>query len=337
MTTSAETADKQLLVALQKGLPLEPRPFARLSAPLGLTEAAVLEKVHALFASGVARRFGAVFDARSLGYESTLCATDLPTTTMEAAARRIVSHPGITHCYERDGHPNLWFTMTAPAGEVAREIERVAAALGAAQAVWSLPALRLFKIEAVFGKESEAAARPAAARATTPAAPLTEREQQVVRRLQADLAVTENPFGTIAAELAYDSAELLALLQRWQQSGIIRRIGLVLRHRQLGLSANSMCVWPVPPERIEAAGTSLARSPHVSHCYERPCFAAFPYNLYAMIHAPSREAAVALFEQLQGDAGLTNGRMLWSMREFKKASPIFFGAPPPTLEGPTPA
>jgi DNA-binding Lrp family transcriptional regulator len=295
----------------------------------------VLEKVRALFASGVARRFGAVFDACSLGYESTLCAADLPTATMKAAVSRIVPHPGITHCYERDGHPNLWFTMTAPAGEAGREIERVGAALGAA--VWSLPALRLFKIEAVFGKESEAAARPAAARATTPATPLTERERQVVRRLQADLTVTEAPFGTLATELAYDPAELLALLQRWQQSGLIRRIGLILRHRQLGLAANSMCVWPVPPERIAAAGASLARSPHVSHCYERPSFAAFPYNLYAMIHAPSREEAIALFEQLQADAALANGRMLWSVREFKKASPLFFGPPPPALEGPPPA
>jgi DNA-binding Lrp family transcriptional regulator len=301
------------------------------AAPLGLTEAVVLEKVRALFATGVARRFGAVFDARSLGYESTLCAAELPAATIEAAVSRIVPHPGITHCYERDGHPNLWFTMTAPAGEANREIERVGAALGAAQAVWSLPALRLFKIEAVFGKESEATAHPAAARATAPAAPLSERERQVVRRLQADLAVNENPFYTIGTELGYDPAELLALLQRWQQSGIIRRIGLVLRHHQLGLAANSMCVWPVPPERIEAAGASLARSPQVSHCYERPSLAAFPYNLYAMIHAPSREAAVALFEQLQGNAGLADGRMLWSVREFKKASPIFFGAPPPAL------
>jgi DNA-binding Lrp family transcriptional regulator len=336
MTPATANTDPKLLVALQKGLPLHARPFAGVGAPLGLTEAAVLERVRALFATGVARRFGAVFDARSLGYESTLCAAELPSATLEAAAHRILPHPGITHCYERDGHPNLWFTMTAPAGEAAREIDRVSAALGVA--VRSLPALRLFKIEAVFGKDAEATARPVAAMpAPAPAAPLTERERQVVRRLQADLAVTEEPFRAIATELGYAPDELLTLLQHWQQGGVIRRIGLVLRHRQLGLAANSMCVWPVAPERIAAAGAAVARSPHVSHCYERPAFPEFPYHLYAMIHAPSREGAVALFEQLQSDAALAGGRMLWSLREFKKASPIFFGPPPPALEGPPPA
>ena len=146
-----------------------------------------------------------------------------------------------------------------------------------------------------------------------------------MRLLQANITVCENPFGALAQELSYDPADLLALLQRWQQCGIIRRLGLVLRHRQLGFSANSMCVWAVTPDRIAAAGATMAQSPHVTHCYERPCFPAFPYKLYAMIHAKSREEAVVIFQHLQADAGLADGRMFWSVREFKKASPIFFG------------
>ena len=320
--------DNQLLVALQKGLPLELRPFARIGSDLGLSEEAVLAKVCALFETGVARRFGAVFDSHSLGYESTLCAAEIPAAELEAAVARIASHPGITHCYAREGHPNLWFTMTAPAAELLQEIERVATALGPYK-VLNLPALRKFKIEAVFGQDNtpEAAAvgadRPPK-NTTTFIAPLTERERTVVRRLQANIAVSEDPFGVLAQELDFDPAELLTLLQRWQQNGIIRRIGLVLRHRQLGFSANSMCVWPVSSDRIAAAGASMAQSPHVTHCYERPSSAAFPFNLYAMIHAKSREEAVSTFQQLGAAVGLAEGRMLWSVREFKKASPVFF-------------
>jgi hypothetical protein len=106
---------------------------------------------------------------------------------------------------------------------------------------------------------------------------------------------------------------------------------LVLRHRQLGFSANSMCVWAAAADQIEVAGASMARSPHVSHCYERPSFAAFPFNLYAMIHAKTRSEAVGMFEQLGSQAGLADGRMLWSAREFKKSSPVFFCEPMPTL------
>ena len=347
MTTTPDTADTKLLVALQKGLPLDPRPFARIGSDVGLSEETVLATVRALFETGVARRFGAVFDSRSLGYESTLCAADVPTADLESAVDRIVPHPGITHCYEREGHPNLWFTMTAPAAELKPEIARVFAALGP-YGVLNLPALRKFKIEAVFGQNEEAedaaaearhppknqeellttggraSSRAAAQQAAIPAAPLTERERQVVRRLQASIPVSADPFGNLARELGYDPAELLVLLQRWEQTGVIRRIGLVLRHRQLGFSANSMCVWAVAPDRIETAGASLARSKHVTHCYERPSFASFPFNLYAMIHAKSREEAVGIFQQLGTDAGLSEGRMLWSVREFKKSSPVFF-------------
>ena len=166
------------------------------------------------------------------------------------------------------------------------------------------------------------------------APPLSERERGVVRRLQASIAACEDPFGLLAGELGMAPSELLELLKRWEAAGVIRRIGLILRHRQLGFSANSMCVWKVPADRIREAGRSLAVSQHVTHCYERPAFASFPYNLYAMIHAKSREEAVRIFEQLAVDAGLSDGRMLWSVREFKKSSPVFFCEPPPVLGKP---
>ena len=285
--------------------------------------------MHDLFATGVARRFGAVFDSNSLGYESTLCAADVPAMDLETAVARIVAHTGITHCYEREGTPNLWFTMTAPAAELLQELERISTALGP-YPVLNLPALQKFKIEAVFGRNEETAGPavgadhpPKTGSAST--APLTERERTVVRCLQANIEVSPDPFGRVAQVLGYDPTELLALLQRWEACGVIRRIGLVLRHRNLGFSANSMCVWPVSADRIAAAGASMARSRHVTHCYERPSFPAFPYNLYAMIHAKSRNEAVGIFQQLGADAGLPDGRMLWSAREFKKASPVFFG------------
>ncbi len=328
----SEKPDQDLLIALQRGVPLERRPWAALARTLGLTEAGVLRSAQELFESGVARRFGAVFDAQSLGYRSTLCAADIPEDELEAAVARITPHPGITHCYRRDGHPNLWFTLTAPDGELEGELARVAGALGR-YAVLNLPALRKFKVEAVFGQSEGPQVRhdPASAQAGLPAAPLAEREREVVRRLQASIAVTEDPFGLLAGELGYAPDDLLALLKRWEAAGVIRRIAFVLRHRQLGFLANSMCVWSVAAGGIESAGASMAHSPHVTHCYERPAFPSFPFNLYAMIHAKTREQAAGIFERLGLDAGLSAGRMLWSVREYKKTSPVFFCETPPAL------
>ncbi len=328
MTDPLHPGDAKLLVLLQQGLPIDPRPFARIGESLGMSGEEVLARVRNLFDTGVARRFGAIFDSNSLGYHSTLCAADIPAADLEAAAARIAPHPGITHCYERDGHPNLWFTLTAFAPDLSRELERVQAALG--YAVLNLPALRKFKIEAVFGRDETAAPPSPATAQTADRPPLpTERERQVIRHLQASIAVSEDPFGAVARTVGYDPAELLELLARWKASGVIRRIGLVLRHRTLGFSANSMCVWPVPDDRIEAAGRILAGNSHVTHCYERPHTEVFPYNLYAMIHAKSREEAIGVFGRLGTDAGLSGGRMMWSVREFKKSSPIFFCEPTP--------
>jgi DNA-binding Lrp family transcriptional regulator len=330
MPQPANKLDGALLLDLQRGLPLAPQPLARIGEKLGLTEADVLKRIRALFEQGIARRFGAVFDAQSLGYQSTLCAADIPERELEAAVARITPHPGITHCYPRDGQPNLWFTLTAPAGDLAGELARVAAALGPYE-VLNLPALRKFKIEAVFDPgapedrppDSQPARQLAAAPAESPA-PLSARERQVVRRLQGTIPVVEDPFAALARELDYGPEALLELLSRWKRAGIIRRIGLIVRHQKLGFAANSMCVWRVPLDRIEAAGRAVARNPHVTHCYERPAFAAFPFNLYAMIHAATGAEAGRIFERIGADAALPPGRMLWSVREFKKSSPMFF-------------
>ena len=329
MSPDPATVDADLLFVLQKGLPLESDPFAVIGETLGLSGDDVLKRVRVLFETGVARRFGAVFDSRSLGYESTLCAVDIPATDLVAAAARIQPHPGITHCYERQGHPNLWFTLTAPANALLPELARISKALGS-YGVLNLPALQKFKIEAVFGQSSQEAqeAKGALQPETPPGgrrpSEFDEREKTVICCLQGSIPVERDPFGAVARQVGVEPGELLELLQRWQREGVIRRIALVVRHHKLGYSANSMCVWKVAPEALIAAGHSMARSPHVTHCYERPSSGEFPYNLYAMIHARSPEEAVSIFKTLGHDAGLPEGAMMWSVREFKKASPIFF-------------
>ena len=342
MKADSSTVDADLLVALQKGLPLEMRPFVAVGAALGLSEDEVLTRLRGLFETGVARRFGAVFDSRSLGYDSTLCAADIPASDLVSATARITPHPGITHCYERKGHPNLWFTLTAPADQLVSELGRISAALGP-YPVLNLPALQKFKIEAVFGKSSQEdkggerwtatsgrgqGATGSSSGETPPGGRrppvFSVHERAVIRALQGSISVERAPFSSVARKVGMDPEELLQLLRRWQQEGVIRRVALVVRHRELGFSANSMCVWKVAPEALVAAGQSMARSSHVTHCYERPASPAFPYNLYAMIHAQSPEGAVEIFKALGRDAALPEGTMMWSVREFKKSSPIFF-------------
>ena len=321
--------DAELLLSLQRGIPLEKRPFALTGRGLGLSEQEVLGRAQALLGDGTARRFGAVFDSQSLGYRSTLCAVDVPEKDLVRIAGLVTPHPGVTHCYQRNGKPNLWFTMTAPDDALEQEIRRIEQAV-APHELLNLPALRRFKIEAVFDVRAGCGSPTPPTRAKQAPGladrvpPLSETERRVVRGLQGNIPLTADPFQALAAELGYAHEELLSLLQRWQQAGILRRVGLIMYHRALGFTTNSMCVWKADPDAVEAAGRSMAERPEVTHCYERPAFALFPFNLYAMIHAGSPDAARAIYEQLTQESGLPDGRMLMSVREFKKSSPVFF-------------
>src|SRR5665811_2045693 len=72
--------------------------------------------------------------------------------------------------------------------------------------------------------------------------------------------------------------------------GEIRRFAASIGHRAIGITANAMCVWNVPDERIEGVGAIMAEFPEVTHCYERPRYPDWPYNLFTMVHSYTSEA-----------------------------------------------
>ena len=345
MHTWSSDSDAELLFALQGGLPLCARPFAAMATRLGMAEADVVACAEELLRSGFARRLGGIFDSRRLGYSSTLCAADVPECDLAPIVAQLAPHSGITHCYQREGPPNLWFTVTAPAGRLDAKLAELAGVLRPWELA-SLPARRTFKIEVVLDVrardggpaartlggdwtgeaplKTDAAPAEHAAAAGDVGARLTERERAVVRRLQASIPIMPEPFGAMARDLGYTPEQLLDLLSEWRDAGVLRRIALILRHRALGFAANGMCVWSVGAERIEAAGRALAGCAEVSHCYERAPHRLFPFDLFAMVHAGSREAAQRMRARVADAAGLAGGRMLLSVQEFKKSSPALF-------------
>jgi len=333
---------REIVAALQRGVPREARPVAALARELGVTEAATLAVAERMLTDGSARRFGAVFDARRLGYRSELCALNLPAEAPDAV-NAVVAHPGVTHVYLR-GHPpglppfpqppavapppNLWFTLAVRRPQFEAALDRLQAAVAPAP-VWRFPAVRRFKIDVIFDADQRAAAEPAPDY-SPPAAPpdgewLTGADRRLVRALHGHVPVRSDLFAPVAEQLGWDEAKLLERLRAWRQTGTLRRMALVVRHRRLGFAANAMCIWPVAAARVIAAGRRLAAWPAVTHCYERVTRADWPYNLYAMIHTADWDTTRRLFERLSADAELQDGRMLGSLREYKKTSMNYFG------------
>ncbi len=145
MTHDLDDRDRELLAALQEGLPLTSRPFAVIADLLDWSEEEVLERLETLVGSGLVRKVGAVLDPKKLGAVSTLAAVDVPEDRVDEVADLINSYRGVTHNYLREGHPNIWFTMTEQDADILRsnldEIERDVGA-----DVLRMPATRMFKI-----------------------------------------------------------------------------------------------------------------------------------------------------------------------------------------------
>ncbi len=333
------------LVALQRGIPLTERPFAELGATCGLSEAAVIDLVRRLLAAGDARRFGAVFDARRLGYRSALCAMLLPRDQLSGIARKVTALRGVTHAYERgwpselppdapggpNGRvwPNLWFTLAEPSATFTQALETLRAECQP-YGIDELPALRRFKIDVVFDvrtRERDERVEPRSPVAQEQAAVvyhLNESEQSLVRRLQGDLPLCERFFGPLAEEAGMSESDLLVQLRAWRSAGVLRRVGLLLRHREIGFKANGMCCWDLPESDVLERGRRVASCPEVTHCYERPKTERFPFRLYAMIHTPTWLGTQQLFERITRESGLEGGQLLLSLAEFKKTSMSFF-------------
>ena len=334
----------QLIVAVQRGIPVAERPFAVLGEACGMSEDEVIEFIQRLRSNGEARRFGAVFDARKLGYRSALCFMDVPTDKLAVVAKKVVPVRGITHAYQRGwtdelsctsaggpgdkSWPNLWFTLAAPSQSFQKELDSLRTAC-APYSIYELPALIRFKIDVVFDlrtreRDERVEPRSNSTLNSTEVFELDQTQRSIVQYFEGDLPIVANFYGHAAKQLDIEKRQLMRIMSGWKSNGVIRRIGLLLRHRVVGFKANGMCCWNVSKDKINEVGRLVAACPEVTHCYERPLFDPFPFNLFAMIHTTSWDKTQSLFQRISDDCGLSGGQLMLSVREFKKTSMQFF-------------
>ena len=154
---------------------------------------------------------------------------------------------------------------------------------------------------------------------------LSQKELDLVAAMQGGLPLVSRPYAEIGERAGMTEGEVIDHLARWQQDGTIRRLGVVVRHHELGYRANAMVVWNIPDERVSEVGRLLGSQPFVTLCYQRPRrLPDWPYNLFCMIHGKERELVLSrvrqLAELLAGDCGLADVQhdVLFSNRRFKQ-------------------
>ncbi len=323
-----DIVDRRLLDLLQRDFPPTTQPFAAIGERLGLPEEEVLARVRRLKSpdeKGLIRQISAIFNTSALGYKSTLVAMQVPQDEIERAAAAINGHPGVSHNYQRDHAWNLWFTLAVPPDEDLESTVQALVEKAGGYPYRLFPALRVFKIavqldiegaSGISAVDSPQGSRP------TPA--LTVRDRAFIRELQKDIEIVSQPFADVAERLGVSQEEVVAWLQQAKAAGWLRRFAAILRQRQAGYVANGMVAWRVPQDSIERVATVAASLPQVSHCYQRLTYPDWPYNLFTMIHAKSKENCQAVAREISQETGVSDYVILFSTKEYKKARLKYF-------------
>ena len=261
-----------------------------------------------------------------------LVAAKVDSENPHRAAQIINSHPGVSHNYLRTHEFNLWFTIaTPPDSELGLDgTLEVLQRLTGAESIRQLPTLQLFKINMNLEMEGGTDALSAAVEAAPPRElerqPYDDTDIAVIRALQGPMEVTDRPYDAAAAEVGMSTHDFLDHLRGMVDRKILRRVAAILYHRRAGFSANGMGVWRVPEDQILEVGARMAAVRGISHCYQRPTYADWPYSVFTMAHGRSKEECDAVLDGIADEHDLhgDDRAVLYSSTEFKKIRLHYF-------------
>lgn len=321
MQIELDQIDRSLVNLMQKDFPLVEEPFAELGSRLGLSEPDTLGRVGQLCDKNIIRILGPVFNSRALGYQSTLVAMRVPDKRIEKAAQIVSQHLGVGHNYQRDHQYNLWFTLAIRGDVDLKEALREFDEQIQPEAMFELPATKLFKIRLFFDMEGNGNG-PENVPTKEPqpiSVPLSDLERSVINHVQQQLPLINRPFDDMAKNTGTDVEEFLAISRSLQERGIMRRFGASIEHQNAGFVANSMVCWEVPSNLVDEVGNKMAAFKEVTHCYERATNPRWPrYNMFAMIHGNTDKQNQDTVAKMSHDTGISEYEMLSTVREFKK-------------------
>ena len=322
----------------QKGFPLTKQPYKTIAEQLAqvnivTNELRVFLAIDDLINQEVLSRVGPVFDHKKAG-ASTLAAIAVPTKDLDKIAGIVNQFEQVNHNYGREGSSgqqkyNLWFVVTA-SNMVALNNTLANIELLTGLAVLVLPMEASYHIDLAFsinvtGVESPTSNQEAMQLDTVnknDCTRLTEIEKIALRSaIEKGLPASLLPYRLIAQQLALTEQQVLMQISHWQEEGLIRRFGLVIKHRKLGYDANAMVVWNIPNDDMDGIAQRLAKCAPVSLCYQRPRrLPDWPYNLFCMIHGTDKNLVLQQISQITEQLGLEliEKDILFSFKAYKQ-------------------
>jgi len=318
----------RLINGWQRGFPLDPAPYARIAMGLGVSELSVLGMLSELSRAGILSRVGAVVAPNTAG-ASTLAAMAVPAERLEGVAGQVNAEPGVNHNYEREHHFNLWFVVTGrDRRAIDNAIMRIEEKTGLD--VLDLPLSKAYHIDLGFplGNVDAAGHSPKVIRnGGNGCGEICKDDLALLQALENGLMIGPRPYAEIANKIGVSEDDVIERLHALVERGVIKRLGLVVRHRELGYTANAMVVWDIEDDAVDELGEIFAAFPFVTLCYKRGRHRPnWPYNLFCMIHGRDRETVLDQIKELSACAGHPSMDILFSRRRFKQRGARLSGA-----------
>ncbi len=316
-----DNLDWRLMNEWQRALPLVSRPFGVIADSLDVSEIDVLARLKGLLDNGVVSRIGATCRPNTLA-ASTLAAVAAPPEQLEMVAEIINAQEGVNHSYERENEWNIWFVATGPTRAF---VDAALAEIGQRTGlqVLDLRLVQPFNVDLGFALDGTGEMPEPPPYDDT--IPLERGDREVAQALSEGLRPVMRPFHALAQKLGSNEQDVLDRIRRLARSGVLSRIGVIVRHRPLGWRSNAMCVFDIPHDDVETKGRALTKVPGVTLCYERrPVPGTWPYTLYCMIHGRSRSETLDVLSLARVKAQLTgyDYKVLFSTRCFKQTGAL---------------
>jgi DNA-binding Lrp family transcriptional regulator len=150
---------------------------------------------------------------------------------------------------------------------------------------------------------------------------LSALDQRLVAAIQCGLPLVARPYAEIGARIGLSESEVIERIQAMLTGGAIKRLGVVVRHHELGYRANAMVVWDVPDNKVDAFGRCIGAVDFITLCYRRPRrLPDWPYNLFCMTHGRDHDSVLQNIKHLITQCGLEGiaYEVLFSLRRFKQ-------------------
>ncbi len=154
---------------------------------------------------------------------------------------------------------------------------------------------------------------------------IENKDYLLLAQIAEGLPICSHPYAIMGEKIGLSEAQVIERLTYLQDRGMIKRLGIIVKHATLGYRANAMIVWRIPEADIDFVAQEMLKFSFVTLCYQRPMLPEWPYNLYCMIHGKNKVTVEKQLAQLIEQCGLetVEKQILFSSRCFKQRGAVY--------------